>query len=219
MKKKNILTAAVSLSLVACLSIGATLAYFTDKTETKTNTLTAGKVDIELIDTAIPADPSKGETWQVVEVLNGLKYQDVMPGDNLSKIVGLTTSPTSEDAYVAIRVTVNDVVAPHAGEGDFTTDEITAQISDIIASQVNADEWISRDMGNGDVIYYYHEAVPAKQEKTLFENIPLPGSAWNNQYAELSFDVDVQAAAIQATNTDLEMFMEMDWSALEELAK
>lgn len=35
MTKKNILTAAVSLSLVACLSIGATLAYFTDSTDGK----------------------------------------------------------------------------------------------------------------------------------------------------------------------------------------
>ncbi|OUN80312.1 hypothetical protein B5G03_16890, partial [Gemmiger sp. An50] len=45
MKKKNILTAAVSLSLVACLSIGATLAYFTDKSDTMTNVFTTGKVD------------------------------------------------------------------------------------------------------------------------------------------------------------------------------
>ncbi|OUN86796.1 hypothetical protein B5G03_06100, partial [Gemmiger sp. An50] len=50
MNKKNILTAAVSLSLVACLSIGATLAYFTDKSDTMTNVFTTGKVDMTLID-------------------------------------------------------------------------------------------------------------------------------------------------------------------------
>ena len=140
-----------------------------------------------------------------------------LPGDVLSKIVGLNTAADSQDAYVAIRVTVNDVVAPNANT--VLPEEITAQISDIIASQVDGDLWASKDLGNGDVVYYFKTVVPADTKNLiLFSAIPLPGSEWNNEYAELSFDVDVQAAAIQAANTDLDLFMGMDWGDIVELA-
>ena len=151
------------------------------------------------------------ETGVEVEVLS------MSSGDVLSKVVGLNTAADSQDAYVAIRVTVNDVVAPNANT--VLPEEITAQISDIIASQVDGDLWASKDMGNGDVVYYFKTVVPADTKNLiLFSAIPLPGSEWNNEYAELSFDVDVQAAAIQAANTDLDLFMGMDWGDIVELA-
>ena len=99
MSKKNILTAAVSLSLVACLSIGATLAYFTDKTQTAQNVFTTGKVDIELID-RLPVDyDEKAHTWKAVDSGDntGIEYTDVMPGDYLQKEVGFTTAADSRD--------------------------------------------------------------------------------------------------------------------------
>ena len=43
MKKKNIMTAALSLSLVGVIAVGGTLAYFTDQAETKVNAFTTGK--------------------------------------------------------------------------------------------------------------------------------------------------------------------------------
>ena len=43
MKNKRFLTGAISLALVAVVSVGATLAYFTDKTETAENVFTTGK--------------------------------------------------------------------------------------------------------------------------------------------------------------------------------
>ena len=213
MKKRNLLISLLSLALVAVIGVGATLAYFTDKTETKVNTFTTGKVGISIID---KTEPEEGEVAGNPND-NGIAYDEVMPGDVLSKIVGVNTDADSADAYVAIRVTVTDVVAPNAGDA-VTTDEITAQISDIIASRVDSELWAAKELGNGDVVYYFKTVVPGgTQNLILFNNIPIPGSEWNNAYAELSFNVNVQAAAIQADNTDLDLFMGMDWENLEEL--
>lgn len=217
MKNKKLLTGAISLALVAVVSVGATLAYFTDKTETAQNVFSAGKVSLSLIDKSEPEEGQVGGTPYKKDDITGIQYDNIMPGDVLSKIVGLNTAADSQDAYVAIRVTVNDVVAPNANT--VLPEEITAQISDIIASQVDGDLWASKDLGNGDVVYYFKTVVPADTKNLiLFSAIPLPGSEWNNEYAELSFDVDVQAAAIQAANTDLDLFMGMDWGDIVELA-
>ena len=78
MKKKNILTAAVSLSLVACLSIGATLAYFTDKTDVQTNTFKAGNVDVTLIDQFDKTTTPKGSyVFDNHGVQTGIEYTNV----------------------------------------------------------------------------------------------------------------------------------------------
>lgn len=217
MKNKKLLTGAISLALVAVVSVGATLAYFTDKTETAQNVFSAGKVSLSLIDKSEPEEGQVGGEPYEKDGIIGIQYDNIMPGDVLSKVVGLNTAADSQDAYVAIRVTVNDVVAPNANT--VLPEEITAQISDIIASQVDGDLWASKDLGNGDVVYYFKTVVPADTKNLiLFSAIPLPGSEWNNEYAELSFDVDVQAAAIQAANTDLDLFMGMDWGDIVELA-
>lgn len=49
MTKKKILVLALTLAMVAILAVGGSLAYFTDKDE-RTNTFTAGGVDIKLIE-------------------------------------------------------------------------------------------------------------------------------------------------------------------------
>lgn len=215
MKKKNLITAAVSLALVAVVGVGATLAYFTDKTETKKNVFSAGKVSINLIDETWDVDGQvKGEYYEK-DGITGIEYENLMPGDVVSKVVGVENNADSQDAYVAIRVTV-DAYAPHAET--VTDEEIAAEISDIIAGQVDDTLWASRELGNGDVVYYFKSIVPADtQNLVLFDMIPLPGQEWNNEYAELDFGVEVQAAAIQAANTDLEMFMNMDWDGLMEM--
>lgn len=89
MNKKNILTAAVSLSLVACLSIGATLAYFTD-THTKTNVFTTGEVDIILNDISPEVDGMVSGDPYINNETSGIRYENVVPGDELSKDVSIT---------------------------------------------------------------------------------------------------------------------------------
>ncbi len=226
MNKKNILTAAVSLSLVACLSIGATLAYFTDKTETAQNVFTTGKVDIELID-RLPSDyetTKDDHTWKAVDNGDntGIEYTDVMPGDYLQKEVGFSTAADSNDCYVAIRVETEVTSLPHAN-GKLTEPAAAAQLSDLIREQVeeaNGSAWIAEYSVRepGVVTYFFRTSVPAGTENVLlFDGIQIPGEEWGNEYAEMQFNVKVQAAAIQADNTTLDTLMDMSWDELTSL--
>lgn len=93
MKKKSILLAATAVMLVAAMSIGGMLAYFTD-TDTKTNTFTVGNVDITLEEPKWDAD--------VEHVL--------MPGTTFAK------DPTvknvgSESAYMFLTIDLNKYVS------------------------------------------------------------------------------------------------------------
>ena len=77
MKKRNLLISILSLALVCIIGIGATLAYFTDETEIKTNVFTTGKVDIGLTDTT--NGPDEDDTWTAYEGEDGVEYGHVMP--------------------------------------------------------------------------------------------------------------------------------------------
>ncbi len=56
MKLKQILAIVLSMALVACISIAATVAYLTSDTDAVVNTFTFGKVDITLDETAVNED-------------------------------------------------------------------------------------------------------------------------------------------------------------------
>lgn len=208
MNKKNILTAAVSLSLVACLSIGATLAYFTDKTETKTNTFTSGKVDITLVDTTPEHDGWKQGVEN--EDGTGLDFEPVMPGDTLSKHVAVVVEETSQPAYVAIKVKA-DVFLPY-GDALDQADTI-AWLYQTLAT-ANSDVWymdIEPDFSSA--VFYCKNVVNPGEEVTLLDSIKIP-EAWDNTYADMDFSIEVQAAAVQAENVTYDMFRDMKWDNL-----
>lgn len=208
MNKKNILTAAVSLSLVACLSIGATLAYFTDKSDTMTNVFVTGKVDMTLID---ETEDEKGEyTFDENGVQNGIQYTGVMPGDTLDKRVSVMTRDGSANAHVGIVVTVGNTTA-------FTAQEVYDLIDEAVARQekISGDMWMPVEDVNvfdGETVtpgklYAYNpqypgweQGVPANTLMRLFSDIEIPTS-WDNDKANATFDIKVQAYAMQAENT------------------
>lgn len=85
-----------SLALIMCaiLLVGAsvlgTMAYLTDTTEEVTNTFTIGKVDIELEETT-------GETYEMT------------PGSELEKDPVATVVAGSEDCWLFVKVTENNL--------------------------------------------------------------------------------------------------------------
>lgn len=93
MKKKSILLAATAVMLVAAMSIGGMLAYFTD-TDTKTNTFTVGNVDITL------EEPS----W------NAEEDHVLMPGTTFEKDPTVT-NVGSESAYMFLTIDLNKYVS------------------------------------------------------------------------------------------------------------
>lgn len=214
MTKKNILTAAVSLSLVACLSIGATLAYFTDKSDVMTNTFVSGKVKITLTDKT--NSPKGQEVKDVNGVQTGILYTDVVPGDSLNKEVTLTTASGVDvsNAHVGIVVYADHKENPTSEQLYTLVDEAVQRLE-----ETEGDMWLNpqdvtvlRDDGTQarGVLYAYNpnyegadwsEGVPAGTEMRLFNEINIPTS-WGNAYAHTNFDIKVEAYAIQADNLE-----------------
>ncbi|OUN81930.1 hypothetical protein [Gemmiger sp. An50] len=102
MKMKNMLIGGMSLALVACISVGATLAYLTDETGPVTNTFVMENgTEIQLWETA--DEVTSGEYKQAVtgeeagteEIIGtedplegtnvGIDYTDVLPGAEIDK--------------------------------------------------------------------------------------------------------------------------------------
>lgn len=211
--RRNLFVSLLSLALVCVVAIGATLAYFTDKTEVAQNVFTTGHVNIELVDKTEPAEDQIGGTYTDT----GITYSKVMPGDNISKIVGVESVIDSEAAWVAIRVDVNNVNLPYSDREEAATSEIY----NLVDAQVDDALWTRVPQVDGTVVYYYNAALdPFTENKAamLFDHIDIPGVEWGNDYADMSFDIDVQAAAVQARNVSMEDFQAMTWDSLAELA-
>lgn len=210
MKKKNILTAAVSLSLVAVVGIGATLAYFTD-TQTKTNVFTTGEVDIILNDIS-PEEPGMVTgTPYIDDKTSGIRYENVVPGDELSKDVSITVMHDTVPTRLAVLVTAD------AGIYDKPTDvELLQLVDQAMVQQGNfeiAATYYAENFGDKTGTLYIMEGVVERsttnQQIQLFKSLQIPAETWNNDYADAAFDIEVTAYAAQADNLSAEDFETM----------
>lgn len=202
MKKKNLITAAVSLALVAVVGVGATLAYFTDKTDVKNNVFTSGSVDITLTDTS--------DSDKATEVENGIVYEEVMPGDLLDKNVYVTVDKMSAPSYVGVFVSVD---ASTFGRPD--TYDVTGLVNDAMMRAGTMMNWNSYYVSVGatdGVLYVYNQVVEPDDQNDvvldLFSDIQIPTS-WGNDFAASRFSINVQAFAAQAENFSEGQFIEM----------
>ena len=82
--KKKILAAVVAVALAACCVIGGTLAWLTDKTDSKVNTFTVGDVNIDLTETTT--------TYKI------------LPGTEIAKDPVVTVQHDSEKCYLFVKV-------------------------------------------------------------------------------------------------------------------
>lgn len=83
--KKKLFISVVAVALVACFAIGGTLAWLTDKTESKVNTFTVGDVNIDLTETT------------------GTDYK-VIPGKDINKDPKVTVEAGSEACWLFVKV-------------------------------------------------------------------------------------------------------------------
>lgn len=216
MKKKNVLMIALSLCLAAVIAVGGTLAYFTSNTDKKQNAFTTGNVKIELVDESPvgKVDPDNPDSPALVtgdkdEVTGNITYEDVMPGDVISKKVGVNLDADSENAWIAIKV---DVKATPAEGSALSADAAKTEIWRLIDNQVDEDLWKKVPVEESDSSAIYYLKDQAKPEFTvvdgknvpvtnvLFDRLAIPGDTWGNEYADMTFSIDVQAFAVQAKN-------------------
>lgn len=92
MKKK--ILGAVSIVLILCVAVGATLAWLFDTTETITNTFTLGKVDIVLDEKAVDSDN---------RITTGGNQYQLIPGNTYFKDPTVTVKADSEACYLYVK--------------------------------------------------------------------------------------------------------------------
>lgn len=106
MKMKNLLIGGMSLALVACISIGGTLAYLQAADGTLTNSFTfADDIVVDVYETTnekqnvvVTSNGGKG-----VDVDGGIAYSNLIPGQDLNKDVKLDVDTTFE-TYLYVNI-------------------------------------------------------------------------------------------------------------------
>lgn len=192
MKMKNMLIGGMSLALVACISVGATLAYFTASDDKVKNTFTFagadGKPALEVtLDETVPAAPGGNATATSNATNNGYDYTNVVPGDTLKKEPDITVKG-SIDSYVFVRITET---------GDVTVDDAT--ISTVWKPVSGAQNVYYYDGQNAEdgVIAASETAVDLTGDgEKLFTQVKINSDA--DLANENAGDVTIEIAAIQA---------------------
>lgn len=186
--KKKVTAIALAVCILAVAVIGATMAYFTD-TDSKTNTFTFGKVDIDLTEKSIE-DKEKGVKAGTVGTDGGITYPGVLPGLVYSKVPTVTVKRESLDAWVIITATVPTV---YNWDGLFNDSIDTANFT--------KDKKI---VGENTVYYFYaNAAVTAGSSVTPFTEVKINPALTQNDVKNLpTFNVVVNAYGIQKDGFD-----------------
>ena len=178
--KKKVTAIALAVCILAVAVIGATMAYFTD-TDSKTNTFTFGKVDIDLTEDSIE-DKGKGVKAGTVGTDGGITYPGVLPGLVYSKVPTVTVKDDSLDAWVIITATVPTV---YDWDGLFNNTVSTAFTMD------------KKPVGDNTVYYFYaNAAVTAENSVTPFTEVKINPALTQDDVAK-KFDMVINAYAIQ----------------------
>ena len=207
MKKK--ITAIVLVVLVlALLTMGMTLAYFTDEKEAE-NVFVFGDISIDLIEDGwTPDDPTDPDDDPTI-------MEDVFPGMDFDKIPFIKNTGDA-DAYVRMGVEINPAVLQDLTGG---TDE--AALAEILVSLSGAGWTFDRidTTADGTIVFWYNYGVLAAQAQTsaLFTAVYIPED-YKSDNVELImgqdriFGINVIAQAIQTVgfNTAEEAYAVLD---------
>lgn len=228
MKLNRTLSLCLTLVICAGLAIGGTLAYYTDQaTVTNTFNLSEG-VDITLDEAVVEKN---GDNWEATDERTeaGNTYDGIYPGAVLPKDPTVTVSDNSDDAYVRVKVTVENgfnfmgVYTDGAWdpEGFFhlLTNNTLGEgwtLTDINILMSGPD----RDTSDLEYTLTYDKRL-SKNEKTTpaFTEIVFSPKFDQNSIATMvgkGFEVNVVAEAIQAAtfNSAVDAFAHYDGTAL-----
>lgn len=188
MKKKSILLAATAVMLVAAMSIGGMLAYFTDTAE-KTNTFTVGKVDITL------TEPNWDEAAK--KELNKL-----IPTRTIPKDPTITVAEDSETAYTFMKVQLSEGFATllknYADAKSWGLDDADKLIDAWFVSEVQP-KIMAMNLEEGYVILGVLSPKAAGESVTYFDKVTVPADVVESMYpVNGEYSIVITAYAIQA---------------------
>ena len=171
----------LAITLVVLLVAGGTMAWFTATAETATNSFTAGTVKIELYENDMLIG---GEN-------TGLTFTNVNPGDCYVKEVYVKNTGTKR---VMVRVHVSALIQGFTASNDNPNPDIG-----IVKFDVH-ENW---EYDAATQHYYYKNVLlpGTETEPILVDNkICFDGEGMGNEYQGATFDIILNADAIQATN-------------------
>jgi len=204
MKKKSLITMLVSLSLVAVVGVGATLAYLSDSTQTLNNTFTVGAdIDISLVEHVGSATGT--------EDLDGIAFTDLQPGDVLYKDPTVTVTKGSTASRVFIKVVGIDALEA------IDTNGSTVAGTDFSVTGFDSAQWLKVAQADKSVpanatkdgIYQYvgtTDRIVAKTDPVTGVDTKLPALfttvTYNTtaQQTSTPLPITVTACAIQSDN-------------------
>ena len=172
MKKKSIISLIAAVSLIAVIGVGSTLAYLTDN-DTATNVVTMGHVEIEL------------DEPQFSEENENNTIEDVVPNQEITKDPTITVVAGSESCYLRAKIEISETLNAE-------------QAAELLENINIGEKWVLSEDG-----YYYYQNKVEKSDKdqkvVLFDKVVIP-ELWGNEVANLTFEINVSAEAIQADN-------------------
>lgn len=180
MKRKVILGVAAA-ALGALLAVGGTLAWFTD-TETVTNVITTGKVDIRLTETE-PGVPEGGSV--TANDNGGYTYAGITPGAVLDKKPEVALEDGSNDAWVRVQV-----------EATSTGGDLSKMV------YKSGDAVVTPEVEDGKYYFYCPTelSLGATTNYVPFDKVEFPGNDFGNEFANAQVDIVLTAEAIQSDN-------------------
>lgn len=202
--KKKLMAIALAVCVVAVLAAGASLAYFTDKTEAANNTFTMGNVKITLDET----DLTKDDDSRTAE---GNTYTNLYPGMDMVKDPTVHNTGRN-DAWVRVIVRVANgaafmdkfAIAPYASS---PLEGLTHGLG--AGWQITAS---TEDTATNDMVYtivYNTVLKPGESTPAVFEKLYIPATFGNGEMAAITytsannesvngFTMSIHAEAIQS---------------------
>ncbi len=202
--KKKLMAIALAVCVVAVLAAGASLAYFTDKTEAANNTFTMGNVKIALDET----DLTKDDDSRTAE---GNTYENLYPGMEMVKDPTVHNTGRN-DAWVRVIVRVANgaafmdkfAIAPYASS---PLEGLTHGLG--VGWQITAS---TKDTATNDMVYtivYNTVLKPGESTPAVFEKLYIPATFGNGEMAAITyknaniesvngFTMSIHAEAIQS---------------------
>ena len=183
MKMKNMLIGGMSLALVACISIGGTLAYLQAEDDALKNTFKfASNITVDLYEYQVKnPDDSTSKNQE------GYGYENLVPGQDVVKNVDVTlTSSVKTDLYILIDKGV-------AGEGEacMTLDE----------DQITANGWTEVEITNEGKLLYKKAGIAnatGGQTYGVFETVKVPAAELSGTTQIKLKDINIDVFAVQS---------------------
>lgn len=184
---KRTLITVLAMLLVCVLSVTATLAYITTKSDTVKNTFTIGNVAITLDEAKVGPD---GKAIPTEDRVRENKYK-LVAGKTYDKDPTVHIDAGSENAWVVVKVEIDESVAAVIDVNNITSQIVPAQ---------NA-KWVSVGTGSATVKYYaYKTESKAGDDLVVFETITTKSTATSTDFTKITDEdaIEITAYAVQA---------------------